>query len=260
MKRKHVIVLSVFIVLILLLGIVTPIVIHCLYNTEKNSAIWITKWSAGEILQYCGTIIAGILTIVGVFVSIMFAQNNYRDDLQKKVLPYFSPEVIKVTKSELLRNSNENELHYNNKIFYIVNNDKIVTTTKMDLNVRNTLTECGIVKHNTEGNISITKGKNLLVAVSIENAGNGIAIGFNCLMKKQSESIKSDYILPINIKTNEKFPIYIIFLDYKNLPDDEYYLSFEYSDIYHNNYYQKLPFIIKENKISSCAIMEQKRD
>ena len=46
------------------------------------------EWCAADVLNFYGGILAAGLGIYGVFLSIQYAQKNYRDDLRNQVLPY----------------------------------------------------------------------------------------------------------------------------------------------------------------------------
>lgn len=88
--------------LILILGIVLiltpPILIHILFSIYPNHDILVAKWSAGELLNYFGSIIGAIATIIAVVMTIIYTKYSQDEQNILQVKPYLQSEYIPIFK------------------------------------------------------------------------------------------------------------------------------------------------------------------
>jgi hypothetical protein len=74
--------LSIFLFIALL--IIIPVIVWLLYPFGMISS----GFTAGDIITYIGAIIAGLSTIIGVYLSVQTSQEGYKKDQKGRVLPY----------------------------------------------------------------------------------------------------------------------------------------------------------------------------
>ena len=74
----------------LLFVIVIPLGINCLYKLTSPCDFFAAEWDAGDALAFYGAMLASATTIIGVYISIEYAQRNYRIDEANRVKPYFA--------------------------------------------------------------------------------------------------------------------------------------------------------------------------
>jgi len=87
---KKIMNVNFFMGVILALAIGLPVIIHILFKIDCNCNMLVSTWSSGEILQYCGTILAAILAILGVYKTL---QENRKKNERTEILqvrPYLT--------------------------------------------------------------------------------------------------------------------------------------------------------------------------
>lgn len=82
-KWKLLLAFAIFIVAI-------PFGINSLFKLTSPLNIFIAEWGAGDALAFYGVMLASATTIIGVYISIEYAQRNYRIDEANRVKPYFA--------------------------------------------------------------------------------------------------------------------------------------------------------------------------
>ncbi len=265
MKKQKAPKLSFLIFLILLFLFVIPLIINYSFKLKTKINFFIIEWNAGDALTFYGSIIGSIISILGVFLSIKYAQQNYLQDTLNKVLPYLSLEILEkklidpfsesiyskiynTAKSESVKKQEYKEIKL--KKMYFIIKDGIITV-KVGLNKEQMkLAERG-------GNVWIPgeKGEKILtniptfnVPIKIENVGNGAAIsiriGFN---KKNITTNEKKYVKPLNLKIGDSIYLNFFCTDIKKNDLGEYILEFMYEDIYKNKYIQSYNISIEKN-------------
>lgn len=252
------------ILFILLFFIAIPACINLAFKYDSGIVILQAEWNAADALSFYGGILAAGLGIYGVFLSIQYAQKNYRDDLKNQVLPYLvvtqlrglsrynaladGPDLEIKTENSSVESQTEVPLYEEyklTKIYYIIEPNGIKNYIDLPSRYKPILEKAG-AKWETMANgcFILQKCPYISFPVEIENVGNGTAvyarIGFN---KKEDTP---EYLPPIQLKPKETFYIHI----FSALPLErvfgEYILSIIYQDIYHNRYEQNFPFTAEE--------------
>lgn len=67
-----------------------PFGINSLFKLTSPLNIFIAEWGAGDALAFYGVMLASATTIIGVYISIEYAQRNYRIDEANRVKPYLA--------------------------------------------------------------------------------------------------------------------------------------------------------------------------
>lgn len=67
-----------------------PLGINSLFKLTSPLDIFVAEWEAGDALAFYGVMLASATTIIGVYISIEYAQRNYRVDEANRVKPYLA--------------------------------------------------------------------------------------------------------------------------------------------------------------------------
>ena len=249
---------------ILLFFIIIPTCINLAFKYDSGIIILQAEWKASDVLSFYGGILAAGLGIYGVFLSIQYAQKNYRDDLKNQVLPYLvvtqlrglsrynalagGPDVEIKAENSSGESQTEEPLYEEyklTKIYYIIEPNGIKNYIDLPLKYKPILEKAG-AKWETMANgcFILQKCPYISFPVEIENVGNGTAIYARIGFNKKGDTPK--YLPPIQLKPKETFYIHI----FSALPLEsvygEYMLSIIYQDIYYNRYEQNFPFTAEE--------------
>lgn len=253
--KKHLV--SLIIVVIVLI----PVIIYLLSVIPllpSGGNDWSGFWGG-----YIGAIIGGICTVIGVYWTIEYSQENYKEDVRKRVLPYMALTVlhkdIKTNIFNLLEISHE-ESHIDdsvdeenaykeyrlNKIFIIIENGEVKYTKWLSDE------QVLLIKNNGyeevyDSGVTISSYKEFIsIPLEIDNVGNGAAIRFEIGLNRVDEK-EPILVGPINIKVGGKLYIHIFSddLEDNNINLGEYILELHYEDIYTNAYNQKYEFTLK---------------
>ena len=82
-RKPIILFVSVFFILI-------PICINLAFKYDSGIVILQAEWDASDALSFYDGILAAVLGIYGVFLSIQYAQKNYRLDEKNRVKPYLA--------------------------------------------------------------------------------------------------------------------------------------------------------------------------
>ena len=69
---------------------VIPLCIHILFKMQAPLPFLVAEWSAGDILAFYGVLVGAAATVAGVYISIHASQENYREDVRNRSLPYIT--------------------------------------------------------------------------------------------------------------------------------------------------------------------------
>ena len=67
-----------------------PFGINSLFKLTSPLDIFVAEWEAGDALAFYGVMLASATTIIGVYISIEYAQRNYRVDEAIMVKTYLA--------------------------------------------------------------------------------------------------------------------------------------------------------------------------
>ncbi len=70
--------------------IAIPVAIYFLYLLGEIFPLIITPWSAGEMLSYCGTLVAAAIAILGVYWGLRFSKQAQERQIRDEAAPFFS--------------------------------------------------------------------------------------------------------------------------------------------------------------------------
>lgn len=231
-KTKKAIIICSIIVVVLIVAF--PLLIHILFSNKAPNDFWSAKWEAGDMLQYIGTIISAVIAIIGIGVTIRYTQKQYHDDVVNGVLPYLSIEVLKQDVDDI----DESDSHYFSLVYVIVHTDKIEIKTKMDNDLHEILRKTKPYNVNIGAGKAIMAPQNLKILFDVFNLGKGPAISFTVSAKASQQIDIEGCSIPINILQKERFPICMVIEDYKNNPNMDYNIMYEFNDIYGTPYNQ----------------------
>lgn len=255
-KRQIVIFLLVCVVLI-------PLTINVVYKLQAPYAYLATEWDAGDALSFYGTLLASVATIIGVYMSIRYAQKSYRDDIRNQVLPFFAVTQLRGRSNYNAfldgfddtettagnESSNTNPPLYEesklSKIYFCLETSEIKNYIDLPPRYGELLEKSGASwVAAADGCYMLQKHPFISFPMEIENVGNGAAIYVRIGFFKNGDTPK--YLPPVNLKAGERFYIHI----FSSIPIEntygEYKLSIQYQDIYKNSYMQEYPFVADE--------------
>lgn len=185
------------ILFILLFFIIIPTCINLAFKYNSGIIILQAEWDASDALSFYGGILAAGLGIYGVFLSIQYAQKNYRDDLKNQVLPYLvvtqlrglsrynafadGADIIKTTtKNSPEENKSADPLYEEyklTKIYYIIEESGIKNYIDLPSRYKPILEREGASWETVaNGCYILQKRPYISFPAEIENVGNGTAI------------------------------------------------------------------------------------
>lgn len=230
-----------------------PIAINLYY---KNNSGCITMWNAADILSYYGAIIASAGAAIGVYVSILQAHKQYRDDKRRDVLPYFSINVLnrqpinpvdfeKVAKpSDTGEPAIYQEMPFNQN-FFIFEDKEIRRTTKLTAE-EDEIRKTGFSSKHGECGDNYSQKK--YIPMEMTNVGKGCAINTIISIESTARNLK-DESLPISLLMGEKSYIGLVFVACGDI-SGSYDITVQYSDIYGNCYIHHKSMVIVGKNIS----------
>lgn len=258
-RKPIILFVSVFFILI-------PICINLAFKYDSGIVILQAEWDPSDVLSFYGGILAAGFGIYGVFLSIQYAQKNYRDDLKNQVLPYFVVTQLrglshynafadglnaKMNSNNSIsqgENGKEQPLYEEfklTKIYYVIEPTGIKNYIDLPPRYKPILEKAGATWETiANGSYILQKRPYISFPVEIENVGNGTAIYARIGFNKKEDIPK--YLPPIQMKPKETFYIHIFSVLPLESVHGEYMLNIIYQDIYHNRYEQSFPFTAEE--------------
>ncbi len=70
--------------------ILIPLGINIAFKQKTSVELLSAEWDANAALGFYAALLASLITVYGVFLSIQYAQKNYREDIKNRVLPYIA--------------------------------------------------------------------------------------------------------------------------------------------------------------------------
>lgn len=252
-----------FVVLLLILG--GPIVINILFKIK--SPIWFlsAEWDASAALSYYGAIIAAFLAIYGIFITVQYSQQNYREDVRNRSLPFLVVEMLHSKSTQIISANSEKIAkesvkerpiggyhEYRITDFYCVLDDgNILYKNDLTKSQQNILDNFGKKPILSKVGRASERIPYVYIPLEIENVGNGSAIRMVIgLNRKETLSNDRQYMQPQSMKPGTVLKLHIFSencsQNSKNL--GKYILSFCYEDIYLNHYEQNFDLLIRFDK------------
>ncbi len=255
--RKALIILTIIVfALILIIGI--PLFLNWLYKTPAPLEFLRTEWEADAALSYYGTIVAALITILGVFLTIQYSQRNYHEDARNKVRPFFA---IKILRSSIRPNWDYDEKDGDGIVsegrksgyseedardYYITVSNGIIKGRTYWTREQRKLLNSGGVATVLDG-MKMQQVGYLILPIVAENVGNGPALYVRFAFNRKQNGGKKKYFRPVPAKTGDKISIHVFF-DYAMEDSQdlgEYSIEIEYQDIFENSYCQAITVELK---------------
>ena len=254
-------------ILICVISFLLPIIIHVLYSFSSYEFL-ISKWTAGDLLVYFGTIVSVIFAWISINSTLKENQKLHDDTLKNnqhlqmidtynKVRPYIAleklfydkniPDVLKYAEDKFNNNINNSDISIgesNNNEYTIDQLCFIITDS--DIEIRKDLSEKEKEIINFDGNFINAKEKGIIecqhydcfwLFLMAKNVGQGCAVNLNIGIRKKGckECMQS---IPFILDKKEGLKVKIFSYVLKENEVDEYELLFMYDDIYKNEFIQ----------------------
>ena len=251
-----------------------PLAINAIFKQKAPCNFWVAEWGAGDALSFYGTLLASVATIIGVYMTIQYAQKSYKDDIRNQVLPFFAVTQLRgrsnynpfldgfddtgTTGCNESNNTNpplyeESKL---SKIYFCLETSEIKNYIDLPPRYIELLEKSGASwAAAADGCYMLQKHPFISFPMEIENVGNGTAIYVRIGFFKNSDT--PQYLPPVNLKAGEKFYIHIFSAIPIEKTYGEYKLSIQYQDIYKNSYMQEYPFVAEEKGYHLTLDVEQ---
>ncbi len=223
---------------------IVPLLINVLFKYDFGIEYIRAEWTAGDALSFYGAIVASLSTVLGVFFTVKYSNEKYRNDIRNKVLPFFTIEMTGVRKTYCKNENGDGEegkwniilpnedmpaeeFEKNNYIFYLDEGTiEVISAFKRDF-----------LK---SGNIP----KRTYIPIVIKNIGVGTALFVNCGLYKKGEKAK-EVTSKSTFCVNDSKTIYIIVenIQWESNNNLKYIFDVDYRDMYGNQYRNEINIV-----------------
>lgn len=260
-KWKLLLAFAIFIVAI-------PFGINSLFKLTSPLNIFIAEWGAGDALAFYGVMLASATTIIGVYISIEYAQRNYRIDEANRVKPYLALTHYKShSKANLFSNlapgqteksigeqdqgTSEYEEYRLERVYIIIDQATIEFRDRLSDAQQQRLKSGGFEWCNQGGGCHTLHARTFVsMPFEVENVGNGAATNTTVDFYKKGEKQKGEKQKGVNlytIKQGASFYFHIFCDDANIVKGNDYMIELLYGDIIGNYYSQKYPVVFGED-------------
>ena len=255
-KWKLLLAFAIFIVAI-------PLGINSLFKLTSPLNIFIAEWGAGDALAFYGVMLASATTIIGVYISIEYAQRNYRIDEANRVKPYLALTHYKShSKANLFSNlapgqteksigeqdqgTSEYEEYRLERVYIIIGQATIEFRDRFSDAQQQRLKSGGFEWCNQGGGCHTLQARTFVsMPFEVENVGNGAATNTMVAFYKKGEKRKG--VSLYTIKQGASFYFHIFCDDANIVKGNDYIIELLYGDIIGNYYSQKYPVVFGED-------------
>lgn len=255
-KWKLLLAFAIFIVAI-------PLGINSLFKLTAPLNIFIAEWGAGDALAFYGVMLASATTIIGVYISIEYAQRNYRIDEANRVKPYLALTHYKShSKANLFSNlapgqteksigeqdqgTSEYEEYRLERVYIIIDQATIEFRDRLSDAQQQRLKSGGFEWCNQGGGCHTLHARTFVsMPFEVENVGNGAATNTTVAFYKKGEKQKG--VKLYTIKHGASFYFHIFCDDANIVKGNDYIIELLYGDIIGNYYSQKYPVVFGED-------------
>ena len=218
-----------------------PFIIHVVFKIHPSNPFFSAEWTAGEFLGFYGVLLGAAATVIGVFLTVSYAQKNYREDVINRSIPFLTITPLK------------DDQCLNGAMYFIIKNGEVSTANCLsDIQIQN-IQNKGIVRETiTTGVSSKIYLKMLHLPLKIENVGNGAAVTFSVGLNPMGITKKMQrFTLPTSISKGGSFLMAIYSENLDNMNCGDYSLCLSYYDILGNAYEQNLLYSINSNSFNT---------
>ncbi len=239
-----------------------PTIVQWAFRTSALVPFLVAEWTAGEFLDYVGSIIGAVATIAAVRMTIQFEREERIDDQRLSVLPLIAvtrlerhvPNLDSVYMVASRPNRREDAAKADTYSEFSPGKEYIVISNKGEITYSSKLSEGqahlaygGDFLEENMGNglIATVLNKSLYYPLLLQSAGNGPAINVSVWMQKDGrgpkyEGTDDNLHLPIvQLTVGESRYVDILFEDWlAEGAKGRYELVVAYHDTFGNKYYQ----------------------
>lgn len=255
-KWKLLLAFAIFIVAI-------PLGINSLFKLTSPLNIFIAEWGAGDALAFYGVMLASATTIIGVYISIEYAQRNYRIDEANRVKPYLAlthykshskanlfsdlaPGQTEKSIGEQNQGTSEYEEYRLERVYIIIDQATIEFRDRLSDAQQQRLKSGGFEWCNQGGGCHTLQARTFVsMPFEVENVGNGAATNTMVAFYKKGEKRKG--VSLYTIKQGASFYFHIFCDDANIVKGNDYIIELLYGDIIGNYYSQKYPVVFDED-------------
>lgn len=262
--RKHR--LSLLIVGILLL-VVLPLAINYTFKMPVFCELLVAEWTAGDALSFYGVLVGVFAAVWGIYLSIEATQDNYRDDIRNRVLPFIAltflqaktPGILAVALSKTLKSEDPQSLpnqtnseyseYKREKVCFVIEGGSVKAKNRLAEDQERRVQSGGVEWENKSYGKALVNFGLVSAPIEIENVGNGAAntlrIGLNPRAVNDSNY---KFITSMPFKVGQKLGIHVYCENLEGSSNGSYDLDIVYEDIYGNRYRQRYDVVISNNK------------
>jgi len=241
---------------------IIPVAINCLFKIKAPIELLAAEWEAGDALSFYSTLLASVATIIGVYLSIVYAQKNYREDERNRIKPYLAlthlrsksnANILNVTyprdekaidSAEIIKPPIYEEFRIE-KVYVDITPTGIEFKSGLTDEQQKILATAGAVWETTASGYALVGKQYISLPFEVENIGNGSAIDFIIALYKKGNARRGIHIY--TIKQNSSIYLHI-FSECKTKDIyGEYILELQYRDIIGTEYSQKYPISFEIN-------------
>ena len=241
-----------------------PFGINSLFKLTSPLNIFVAEWEAGDALAFYGVMLASATTIIGVYISIEYAQRNYRIDEANRVKPYLALTHYKShSKTNLFSNlasrqtgesvgeqaqgTSVYEEYRLERVYITINHTTIEYKDKLSDTQQQRLKSGGFEWINHAGGCHSLQAHTFVsMPFEVENVGNGAATNTMIAFYKRGE--KRNGVSLYTIKQGDSFYFHVFCDDANIVKGENYIIELLYGDIIGNYYSQKYPVAFNDDE------------
>lgn len=252
--------ITIIIAIIFLFAI--PLAINWLFKVEAPFELLVAEWDSGDALSFYSALLASVSTIIGVYLSILYAQKNYREDERNRNKPYFALTHLRSKSNVNILNTiyskKEDGLDpaelmnppmYEEFKIERVYVDIAVTGIKFKSGLtdeqQKILANAGAVWKRNGNEYTLVSENYISLPFDVENVGNGAAIDFVVTLYKNGNARRGMNLY--TIKKNGSIYFHIFSECKSESIYGEYILELQYHDVIGTKYSQKYPITFEIN-------------
>lgn len=241
--------------------VIIPAVINWFFKLESPCNFFVAEWRAGDALAFYGAMLASVTTIVGVYISIEYAQRNYQMDEANRVKPYLSLTHYKsesktnwglgipaeATDADGVEQPQSYYTEYKlDKVYIVIDQAEIRFQDKLSDKQQQRIKSGGFEWYDHGGGCrSLQSHPFVSMPFDVENVGSGAAINTMIAFYKKGEARRGASLY--TIKQGASFYFHVFCDDAESVVGSEYVIELLYGDIIGNYYSQKYPVHFKRD-------------
>ena len=243
----------------LIVGIVIiPSFIYIMFKIPAVCKFFESVWNAGDVLGFYGVLLGAFSGVVGVFFTIQYSQESYKQDLINRSLPFINivPMIYDpgIPNGETDCGGHGDIVRPLETYYYIISNKSVSVVSKLTEQQEKMVRCKGIYQREPTKGVTFRQNVKLLyLPLEVENIGNGAATTFSIGLYIPPYSPKThpkSFSLARSLRAGEKIKIAIYSENDTQDNTGKYDLCVSYYDILGNQYEQSFIYkiYVDENK------------